>query len=41
MWDRIFGTYKDSVEFTEECGFPGENERKLVPILLFKDVYND
>lgn len=41
IWDRIFGTYKDTVEFTEECGFPKDNEKKLVPMLMFKDVYND
>jgi len=41
IWDRLFGTYKDTVEFTKECGFPKENERKLIPMLLFRDVYYD
>jgi len=41
IWDRIFGTYKDTKTFTEACGFPKENERKLSKMLLFKDVYND
>ena len=41
LWDRIFGTYKDTNEFAEQCGFPNNNERKLWKMLLFKDVYND
>lgn len=41
LWDRIFGTYKDSTEFVSECGFPNNNENKLGKMLLFKDVYND
>jgi sterol desaturase/sphingolipid hydroxylase (fatty acid hydroxylase superfamily) len=41
LWDRLFGTYKDTDEFAEECGFPNHNERKLWKMLFFKDVYND
>ena len=39
IWDRIFGTYKDSTEFAERCGFPKNAENKLKEMLLFKDVY--
>ena len=41
IWDRLFGTYKDSIEFSDRCGFPKENERKIWKMLVFKDVYND
>jgi len=41
LWDRLFGTYKDTVDFAPACGFPKENERNILGILLFKDVYND
>lgn len=39
VWDRIFGTYKDTVTFTERCGFPEDAEQKIGKMLLFKDVY--
>ncbi|MFZ9470560.1 MAG: sterol desaturase family protein [Rickettsiales bacterium] len=39
IWDRIFGTYKDTTEFVERCGFPKDAEHKLKEMLLFKDVY--
>ena len=39
IWDRIFGTYKDTTEFVERCGFPKNAENKLKEMLLFKDVY--
>lgn len=38
LWDRLFGTYKDTTSFTPECGFPEDTENKIVPMLLFKDV---
>jgi sterol desaturase/sphingolipid hydroxylase (fatty acid hydroxylase superfamily) len=41
IWDRLFGTYKDSVVFTKRCGFPKNNETKIWSMLRFKDVYND
>ena len=41
IWDRIFGTYKDTTEFTPRCGFPNNNEQKIWKMLTFKDVYND
>jgi sterol desaturase/sphingolipid hydroxylase (fatty acid hydroxylase superfamily) len=40
IWDRIFGTYKDTTEFVPYCGFPGRNEEQLAAMLLFKDVYD-
>lgn len=39
IWDRLFGTYKDTTEFAERCGFPVGAEKKLGEMLLFKDVY--
>src|SRR3984893_3617789 len=39
LWDRLFGTYKDSVEFSNRCGFPRGAEEKLAAMLAFKDVY--
>ncbi len=41
IWDRLFGTYCDADDFRERCGFPNNNERKLVKMLLFRDVYHD
>jgi len=40
-WDRLFGTFKDTEGFAEQCGFPKENEQKFAKILMFKDVYHD
>lgn len=39
VWDRIFGTYKDTTEFTVRCGFPGSNEKRIGEMLIFRDVY--
>ena len=39
LWDRLFGTYQDTVEFTPRCGFPAGAEEKLGQMLLFRDVY--
>jgi sterol desaturase/sphingolipid hydroxylase (fatty acid hydroxylase superfamily) len=39
LWDRIFGTYKDTTDFAERCGFPTGAESKLIDMLAFKDVY--
>jgi sterol desaturase/sphingolipid hydroxylase (fatty acid hydroxylase superfamily) len=39
IWDRLFGTYKDTVSFMPECGFPNQNEERLGEMLVFKDVY--
>lgn len=38
IWDKLFGTYKDTTEFTSECGFSPDSEKKIIPMLLFKDV---
>jgi len=40
IWDRIFGTYRDTVQFTDRCGFPGNAEQRLPEMLIFKDVYD-
>lgn len=40
IWDRMFGTYKDTKAFARRCGFPGEAERKLARMLAFRDVYH-
>jgi sterol desaturase/sphingolipid hydroxylase (fatty acid hydroxylase superfamily) len=39
IWDRLFGTYRDTDDFAEQCGFPRDNERYLLRMLLFQDVY--
>jgi sterol desaturase/sphingolipid hydroxylase (fatty acid hydroxylase superfamily) len=39
LWDRLFGTFKDTKEFAKECGFPSDNERHFKDILKFRDVY--
>lgn len=39
IWDRIFGTYKDTTEFAAQCGFPAGTEEKLGHMLVFQDVY--
>lgn len=41
VWDRLFGTYRDTRTFAAECGFPRHNERKLGAMLAFRDVYDD
>jgi sterol desaturase/sphingolipid hydroxylase (fatty acid hydroxylase superfamily) len=41
IWDRVFGTYKDTTKFSDRCGFPRENERKIWSMLVFRDVYDD
>jgi sterol desaturase/sphingolipid hydroxylase (fatty acid hydroxylase superfamily) len=39
IWDRVFGTYKDTTSFTKRCGFPDGAEQQLGKMLIFKDVY--
>jgi len=39
LWDRLFGTYKDTTSFAPACGFPRQNERYLGRMLAFQDVY--
>jgi hypothetical protein len=41
LWDRLFGTYKDTTEFAVRCGFPKGAEEQLGAMLAFKDVYRD
>ena len=41
IWDRLFGTYRDTTEFAPRCGFPRENERKIGKMLVFRDVYDE
>jgi sterol desaturase/sphingolipid hydroxylase (fatty acid hydroxylase superfamily) len=39
IWDRLFGTFRDTDRFVERCGFPGRNEERLAEMLAFRDVY--
>jgi sterol desaturase/sphingolipid hydroxylase (fatty acid hydroxylase superfamily) len=39
LWDRLFGTYKDTAGFVARCGFPDGTEEKLTAMLAFRDVY--
>lgn len=39
LWDRLFGTYKDTTHFVERCGFPAGAEQKLGEMVRFRDVY--
>lgn len=41
IWDRLFGTYRDTVEFTPRCGFPHRTEERVGAMLLFQDVYQE
>lgn len=41
IWDRLFGTYRDTDHFVADCGFPRSNERKLGRMLLLNDVYQE
>jgi sterol desaturase/sphingolipid hydroxylase (fatty acid hydroxylase superfamily) len=41
LWDRLFGTYRDTIEFADRCGFPEGAERRLLHMLCFKDVYHE
>lgn len=38
FWDRLFGTYRDTMVFMPECGFEGQKEQQLVAMLAFMDV---
>lgn len=37
-WDRMFGTFSDTDQFTPDCGFSGGRERQLLRMLAFQDV---
>jgi len=38
-WDRLFGTFRETNEFTAACGFPNGTEKDLGRMLLFQDRY--
>lgn len=40
IWDRLFGTYKETDSFAPACGFPRDNERHVMDMLAFRDVYD-
>ncbi len=39
LWDRLFGTFKETDVFMPECGFDEQREEKLLSMLTFKDVH--
>jgi sterol desaturase/sphingolipid hydroxylase (fatty acid hydroxylase superfamily) len=41
LWDRMFGTFKDTDGFVDRCGFPGKQEQRLGEMLCFQDVYDE
>lgn len=41
IWDRLFGTYRDTTRFAERCGFPDGAEQRLMAMLAFEDVHDD
>lgn len=38
LWDRLFGTFKDTHQFANRCGFDADREEHLGRMLTFKDV---
>ena len=38
LWDRLFGTFKDTDAFAARCGFKDGREQQVGEMLLFKDV---
>lgn len=38
-WDRLFGTFRDTDEFADRCGFPNGHEKNLGRMLVFHDEY--
>ena len=40
IWDRLFGTYRDTTVFAPRCGFPESAEQRLGAMLRFVDVYD-
>ncbi len=40
IWDMLFGTFKNPKVMDHKCGFKPERERKLLDMLLFKNVNN-
>lgn len=41
IWDKMFGTYRDTETFIARCGFPEGKEERLARMMLFKENYND
>jgi sterol desaturase/sphingolipid hydroxylase (fatty acid hydroxylase superfamily) len=39
LWDRLFGTFKETDGFADQCGFPEGHEEHLGRMLLFHDSY--
>ena len=39
LWDRVFGTFRDTRDFAAKCGFPDNREKHLGEMLLFRDSY--
>jgi sterol desaturase/sphingolipid hydroxylase (fatty acid hydroxylase superfamily) len=39
LWDRVFGTFRETDDFAEHCGFPSGHERDLGRMLFFHDSY--
>ncbi|HEX4002588.1 MAG TPA: sterol desaturase family protein [Candidatus Acidoferrales bacterium] len=39
LWDRLFGTFRETDDFVERCGFPEDHEKHLCRMLLFHDCY--
>lgn len=40
IWDMLFGTFKNPKTMYEQCGFKPEREKKLLDMLIFKNVNN-
>lgn len=38
-WDMLFGTYENPTEWLYSCGFDEEKERRLMDMLIYKDVH--
>lgn len=38
MWDMVFGTFHNPREFTGECGFYDGGSKKIVPLLLGREI---
>lgn len=39
LWDRLFGTFKDTDAFAARCGFRDGQEQRIGDMLLFRDVH--
>lgn len=38
-WDMLFGTYENPKKDIESCGFSEDQENKILPMLLSKDIH--